>query len=454
MSDFRLTAAQAEAMGLLGGAAQHVMLFGGSRSGKTFLEVRAIVVRALAASDSRHLIARFRYNAVVASIILDTFPKVMKLCFPGVVWGMKGQNSYALLPNGSQIWFAGLDDKDRTEKILGMEFATILLNECSQIPKGSRDMIVTRLAQMARIDGTDLFLRLKMFYDENPPTKGHWSYKLFVQKRDPETREVLKDGHNYAAMQMNPDSNRENLPPGYIETTLRGLSKRLQRRFLEGEFADDNPNALFREEWFDRWRVEGDEQLPDMIRIVVAVDPSGAAGIEGETNDAIGIVVAGLGVNGIAYVLADRTVTASPAVWGKIVCTAFTGFDADIVVGEGNFGGAMVGHVVQSAAKEMGIKVPFKLVTASRGKVIRAEPMSSLYEDGKVRHFGPFPDLEDELCGFSTQGYMGERSPNRADGAIWAVAELFPGLIAPRKQENKTPEGLREILDRPPLWSA
>ena len=123
------------------------MLFGGSRSGKTFLLVRQLVVRALKAPGSRHAILRFRFNHVVNSIVYDTFPKVMKLCFPQMEYKLDKTHWYVTFPNGSEVWFGGLDDKERTEKILGMEFVTIYLNESSQIVWGSVGIAMTRLAQ-------------------------------------------------------------------------------------------------------------------------------------------------------------------------------------------------------------------------------------------------------------------------------------------------------------------
>ena len=143
----KLTDRQQLAQAVIAGPAQHCMLFGGSRSGKTFLLVRNVIFRALKAPNSRHAIFRFRYNHLKASIVLDTFPKVMRLAFPGVEWTPHHQDGYADIPGGSQIWFAGLDDKERTEKILGMEFATLYFNECSQIPANCIDTALTRLAQ-------------------------------------------------------------------------------------------------------------------------------------------------------------------------------------------------------------------------------------------------------------------------------------------------------------------
>ena len=425
MAGFRLTPRQTEAYEVLASPATHVMLFGGSRSGKTFLALRAIAIRALKAPGSRHAVLRFRFNAVKASVVLDTWPKMMALCFPTVPHELNKTDWYASIGD-SQVWFGGLDDKERTEKILGQEYATIFLNECSQIPFASRNIAVTRLAQkaMTRIEGqAPKPLALKMYYDENPPDKGHWTYRLFIQKLDPETRMPIPNPEAYAAIQVNPQSNVENLPPTYL-AELAGLSGRMRRRFLEGEFREANPAALFPDEHIDRWRVV-DTALPDMQRIVVAVDPSGSGDTDNADNDAIGIVVAGLGTDGNGYVLEDLTVKAGPATWGRVVTNAYDRHAADLVVAEVNYGGAMVRHVVQAARP----RTPFQEVRASRGKAVRAEPIASLVETGKVRFVGRFNELEEELAGFTTNGYIGDGSPNRADAFVWAMSALFPGMV-------------------------
>jgi phage terminase large subunit-like protein len=262
-----------------------------------------------------------------------------------------------------------------------------------------------------------------MFYDCNPPSKAHWTYKLFVKKVDPETGVPIKNPQDYAFFQINPQDNAENLSDGYL-ATLEGLSARLRKRFLDGEFADATPNALFTDETIEKWRHFG--ALPDFVRVVVSVDPSGSGDADNADNDAIGIVVAALGIDGNAYVLEDCTVKAGPATWGNVATTAFDRHQADCVVGETNYGGAMVEHVIQSARP----RTPYKQVTASRGKAVRAEPVSSLYEQGKIRHAGTFRELEEELVAFSTFGYTGNGSPNRADALVWAITELFPGIVS------------------------
>jgi phage terminase large subunit-like protein len=426
----KLTSRQEEAQQVLTSDATNLMLFGGSRSGKTFLHTRNTVMRAVMAPGSRHLIARFRFNHVKNSIISDTFPTVMKLAFPGVSYRLDKTDWYAELGDGAQVWFAGLDDKERTEKILGQEYVTIYLNECSQIPFASRELAMTRLAQlvMTKIkDREPRPLQPRFYYDCNPPNKAHWTYKLFVEKRDPDTGKPLPNPEDYAKFQINPGSNTENLSAGYLKT-LQGMSARMRKRFLDGEFADANPNGLFQDEDIEKWRVL-DGVVPDMVRVVIAVDPSGSGDTDNADNDAIGIVAAGLGTDGNAYVLEDVTVKAGPATWGKVATNTWERLSADLIVGEINYGGAMVKHVIQTARP----RTPFKVVTATRGKVVRAEPFSALYEQGKVRHVGYFLELEDELAAFSTNGYIGAKSPNRADALIWALTELFPAIVTPRK---------------------
>lgn len=414
---FKLTATQEQAIRTTGGDAMHTLLYGGSRSTKTFTHCRTIATRAIKTGHSRHGMFRFRFNHIKESIGLDTWPKMMRLCYPEVPYTLNKTDWFVTFPNGSEVWFCGLDDAARAEKVLGKEFATLLFNEVSQIPFSSVEMAHTRLAQ-------NTGLKLRALYDTNPPKKGHWSYKLFFEKLKPTDKTQLADPNNYVYMQMNPGGNRENLPAEYLET-LRNLSGERRRRFYEGEYGEDNPNALFSDTTFDRNRVL-DGRLPQFVRIVVAVDPSGASDADDNDGDAIGIAVVALGTDGRAYLLEDLTVKAGPATWGKVAASAYERHKADVIVGEVNFGGEMVRFVVQAAKPG----VPFKAVSASRGKVVRAEPISYIVEDNKVSHVGHFPELEDELTSFTTTGYTGGSSPNRADAYVWALTELFPGMTA------------------------
>jgi phage terminase large subunit-like protein len=398
------------------------MLLGGSRSGKTFVLCRTILVRAVKEAGSRHAILRYRFNAVKQSVWYDTFPKVMDLCFPGLRQRCKFNKSdwFITLPNGSEVWFGGLDEKERTEKILGLEFATIFINECSQVSLSSFELVKTRLAQSTK-------LKLKFYLDQNPPLKTHWTHRLFVEKRQAvRPFKSLTDPENYTHLFMNPAHNEANIPPEYLKI-LQNLSARQKQRFWEGQFGSGDENALWTYEVIEQHRVAS---APDLQRVVVAVDPSGTKGVDEEKrSDEVGILVVGLGLDGHAYILEDITCSAPPAVWGRAVCMAYERHEADHVVGETNYGGAMVERVIKAAAADLEMHIPYREVHATRGKVVRAEPVSTLYEEGKVHHVGVHNELEDQLCSFTTYGYMGDGSPDHADAAIWGVTDIFPGIV-------------------------
>lgn len=431
---FSLTPKQVEANRLLGSSASNIMLRGGSRSGKTFLLVRAIVQRGLNAPGSRHAIWRHRLNHARASIWNDTLPKVLATCFPTLSVAKSEVELIATLPNESEIVLGGLDDKARVEKVLGQEYATLYFNESSQIPWGSVETAMSRLAQniplapaIAAATGRT-HLPLKAYFDCNPPSKLHWSYELFRAGMKPGTKEKLADPSDYAEMKLNPADNSANLPAKYFEI-LANMSEAKRIRFEKGEWASEVAGALWSIE--DRVGADGRVirgidstrvllgQVPPLQRIVVAVDPSGTKGDGG--GDDIGIVVAGKGIDGRGYVLADRTCQLSPDGWGRQAVNAYNEFEADRIVGESNFGGDMVRFVVQTADH----KVAYSDVKASRGKVVRAEPVAALYEQGLVSHVGSFPDLEDQMSNFTQAGFVGEGSPDRADALVWVLTELM-----------------------------
>lgn len=411
MATIPLTPRQEEALALLKGPQRSTLLAGGARSGKTFLLTLSIVIRALSAPNSRHVIFRYRSNAVWTSIGLDTLPKVCRSL--GVPCETKSQDRYFILPNGSEIWLAGLDEKDRVEKILGMEFVTIYFNEASQIPYSSYLVARTRLAQVCP------GIKQREYVDLNPSGTKHWTYQIFVQKQDPDAKREIPDPDQYASFFLNPRDNAKNLSPEFLRS-LETLPERQRKRFYDGVYSAEIDGALWPVDVIDRCRCEPHE-VPQLTRIVVAVDPSGTSGDEDKRADSVGIVVAGKGIDGVCYILADRTCNLSPAGWGRIAVTAYHEFGADCIIAERNFGGAMVEHVIKTADPG----VPYREVVAARGKAVRAEPVSSLYEKNQVRHAGRFSDLEDQLSNFSTAGYMGARSPDRADAAIWALTELM-----------------------------
>jgi hypothetical protein len=367
-------------------------------------------MRAFTAPKSRHFICRLHNVDVKQSVMLDTWPKMMELAFPGVHPIEHLSDQYYEFPNGAEVWFGGLDDKGRVEKILGKEYATIYVNEASQVSYDSVITLRTRLAQKVK-RGDGRFLKLKAYYDLNPVGKGHWTYKEFVDGIRPENGIPFERKVRAFAV-MNPKDN-PHLPEEYIQE-LDAMPERQRLRYMEGKYQTEVPGALWPSDLVESLRVSAP---PVLYRIVVAIDPSGSNGVGGDSQ---GIVVAGVGEDGHAYILEDCSVLKSPKGWAQVAVDAYHKWGADCIVAETNYGGAMVEAVIRGIAPN----IPYKAVTASRGKHVRAEPVASLYELGKAHHVGRFPELEEQMGMFTTRGYEGSGSPDRADAMVWAVTEL------------------------------
>jgi len=207
--------------------------------------------------------------------------------------------------------------------------------------------------------------------------------------------------------------NIANLAPQFVDQIVRRYEgTRLGRQELNAELLLDVPGALWTLAMFDERR-----DAPDMVRVVVAIDPAASSN---EDSDETGIIVAGQGIDGDWYVLADRSGIFSPNDWAKRAIAAYDEFAADKIIAEVNNGGEMVGATVRTVRKT----IPFKPVHASRGKAIRAEPIASLYTDRHVWHTQPFDTLEDQLVSWTPDS---GKSPDRLDALVWALTELSEG---------------------------
>ena len=227
------------------------------------------------------------------------------------------------------------------------------------------------------------------------------------------------------------EANRANLAASFLEEVrARYEGSRLGRQELDGVLLTDAEGALWTSEMLENLRVKS---APQLDRIVVALDPSAT---DGPGSDECGIVVAGVTMDGPpqdwrAYVLADCTATAaSPTDWAKAAIRAMEQYGADRLVAEVNQGGQMVTEVV----RQIDPLVPCTEVRATRGKIARAEPISALYEQGRVRHVGPFDQLEDQMVQMTVHGYHGSGSPDRVDALVWALHEL---MIVPASKWRK-----------------
>jgi phage terminase large subunit-like protein len=412
--EFKQTDSQKQATELLGNPdVHHVLLYGGSRSGKTIEIIRSMIIRAVVYAGSRQLVLRRTSCDVRTSVGMDTMPKIIEMCFPGIPCTLDKTDWFFKFGNGSEIWLGGLDDKERAEKILGKEYITIYFNEASQIAYESIITARSRLAQLSYNQEGRQAIN-KEYYDCNPPTKSHWLYKVFVKHIEPIENMPLANPEDYAMLQMNPDGNKENIDKNYLESTLANMPYRQRQRFLAGEFTEDMDSGLWTREIINKHRVRS-SQLPQFKRTVVAVDPAVTAN---EKSDETGIVVAALGFDDDFYILRDATIKCSPAMWAKEVCNVYYEYDADRIVAEVNNGGDLVEINIRTVDKS----VAYKKVTATRGKIVRAEPIAALYEQGRVHHVEMFNELEDELCEYNP--VTETKSPNRLDALVWALTEL------------------------------
>jgi phage terminase large subunit-like protein/DNA-directed RNA polymerase subunit RPC12/RpoP len=209
--------------------------------------------------------------------------------------------------------------------------------------------------------------------------------------------------------------NLGNLSDSYKENVVAPLlGTRLGRQELDAELLDDNEAALWRREWIDETRITDPKMVPDLIRIVVGVDP---AVTDGESSAQTGIIVAGAANNGRGYVLGDFTLRASPMEAMQKIARVYHEFNADRVVAEVNQGGDYIGNLLKTVDPD----IPYQTVRASRGKAIRAEPISSLYEQRRISHVGSFPYLEDSLCSWTP---LDKESPDRLDSLVWSISAL------------------------------
>jgi phage terminase large subunit-like protein len=238
----------------------------------------------------------------------------------------------------------------------------------------------------------------------NPSFKSHWIYKRFISNQRQDTSYIHTTYLH----------NQSNLSQSFIDQAKRTKAENLHRyeHLFLGKWLDDAEGMLWNRAIIERSRMP---KAPEMQRIVVAIDPAATANME---SDETGIIVCGKDKAGYGYVLEDLSGKYSPNQWGAIAVKAKERWDADCIVAEKNQGGDMVESVIRSAGERHRVK----LVTATKGKYVRAEPIYSLYEQGKIYHIGQFPLLESQMITFDPEK---GKSPDRCDALVWAFTDLL-----------------------------
>lgn len=422
MKEFRKTKKQSQAIELM---KTHIecLFEGGSRSGKTFNNIRAEFVRGINHPGTRHLAVRKHFNHAKAHLWYKTIPDVIQLCFPNLKYKPNKTDWFYSFGDGSEIWIAGTDDKERIEKLLGGEWDTIFMNEASEQVYDTYELLKTRLNPKKGVK--PLFL-----IDQNPAKMSHWTYTKFHLGQDPATGEKLteKELAIQCHYKMNPIDNIDNLNEeylGYLET----LSEAKKKRFLYGQYGDDTEGALWKSSWISSKRLS--EKPQNLIRVVVAIDPNVTDDKKVNSNtDEAGIITIGEfkheGENHYVVIRDDSTPGLS---WGQVACDVFRAESADRIIGEVNQGG----DLIEMNLRNYDRSITYSSVRATRGKEVRAEPIADLYRRGFVHHLGMFPDLENEL----TTWVPGDsRSPNRLDALVWGISYLA-GISASKVIKRK-----------------
>lgn len=403
------------------------LLYGGAAGGGKSHFLRHYGIDFALAHDGAHI-----------GIVRRALPMLKQthgLHLPGLLAGIAMMNRTEwtwTFPNGSVIRFISLWNPGDEQAYKSAEFDLLLFDEVTELAESQYTFMLTRL-RSARGH------RAHAIATANPEGRGfRWVKRRWVKpdKGDlapgqemplpgvPWEPPILEDGKVVdhqppraflpATILDNPALLKSN--PEYVRQLKSMPDSRLRRALLDGDWdaMDQIPGALWSQQTIDQHRVS---THPDLVRIVIGVDPSGS-GADGA--DECGIVAVGKGNDGRLYVLRDVSGTIAPDQWAARVSHAYDDLEADKVVAETNFGGAMVTSTLRHAHPGM----PVKTVTASRGKAVRAEPIAWLYTDGQVQHVGSFPLMEDELTTWTPDSGW---SPGRLDALVWACTELTGG---------------------------
>ena len=329
-----------------------------------------------------------------------------KISALGVSAHFDPQNDQIKTPGGGVILFQGMQDHtaETIKSLEGFDWAWV--EEAQTLSEKSLEL----LRPTIRASGSEIW------FSWNPRSANDPVDKFLRGAHPPENSIVLKA--NYSD---NPFFPKE------LEEERAHDEKHNRDRYAHiwlGEYEPAVVGAIWDRATIHAYR-KAQEEIPDIGRIVVAVDP--AVSSEEGSNEH-GIIAAGVGEDNRGYVLGDYTTQGSPRHWAERAIAAFDLHGADAIVIERNQGGDMCRSTLKAARPS----IPVIEVHATRGKHVRAEPISALYSLGRVSHVGTFDKLEDQMCQMTAAGYEGDGSPDRVDALVWALTELFPTLSTPK----------------------
>lgn len=374
------------------------LILGGRGSGKTragaeWVRAQALALAGLAEHRAQRIALVGETIGQVRSVMIEGMSGLLSVHQPDQRPKFEASRNQLVWSNGSIAQMFAADDPD---SLRGPQFDAAWCDELCKwrVPDYAWDVL-----QFA--------LRL-----------GDWPQVVVTTtpRAIPLLKRIMQDDATAISRSRTRDNAHVLAPAFLAEMQRRYGDTPMGQQELEGEIVEERMTGLWRRAWLDQGRLQA---RPELTRIVVAVDPpvTSTAG-----SDSCGIIVAGKGVDNRGYVIGDRTVQGrDPATWAKAAVAAYHDYQADTIVVETNQGGDLV---VQTF-KSIDAGVPVKKVHASRGKYLRAEPVSALYNEGRVAHVGEFPELERQMCDFAADGLANGKSPDRLDALVWALTELL-----------------------------
>lgn len=396
--------------GDIGVTTRYCVITGGRGSGKSF-SLSSALAAAMEGPGYSVLYTRWTMASAKDSIIPE-FTEKLDLT------GARGRfdvqiNEIRHARNGSKVLFRGIKTSsgNQTAKLKSLQGLNVwVLDEAEEMPdEKTFDVIDLSIRDKRRPNLVILCL--------NPVHKRHWIYRRFFEgKGIPDSGfSGVVDDCTYIASDYR--DNWQNLPPSYREKALKSKAgdPRQYKSIWLGAWADEIQGALWTWDMIADYRADPEVPLPDMVRVVVAIDPSvSSTGHQ----DEVGIVVAGKGTDGHFYVLGDDSGTLTPNEWARAALRAYDRHKADCVIGETNNGGDLVEINLRTVRRDF----RFLKVNASRGKITRAQPIASLYSEGRVHHVGRYPEMESEMMSYT--GDDGQASPGRLDSLCYALSDL------------------------------
>lgn len=366
---------------ILAHPAPHKLLRAGRRFGKTTLAAEYLSYGLLElAAPTAYLAPTYK--------MLQTQWRALKTTFAPLIQTKSETEHWLQLTTGGQLTMWSLDLNP--DAVRGKSFASLFIDEAAMI---------------RNLKPTWHQILLPTLLDRN----GH---ALIVSTpRGKNDFRLLEESGTFHPFHFTTHANPL-LSPQAIQTMEKNMLARAVQQEIYAEYIDNSQFALWQWDTIERNRLL--TPPPNLAYLVVAVDPAGS---HHPTSDQTGIIVAGKSHTNHFYILEDATLTAAPPNWAAAVINQFHRHQANKIVAEKNFGGDMVAHTLHIADP----RAPIKLVTATRGKAIRAEPIAVLYEQNRVHHVGHLPHLETEMTTWSPKD---DNSPNRIDALVWALTEL------------------------------